>query len=147
MTPGHNPALVALTQRVTELPSLPQALVELMRLLREPDFSELHCVALIERDQALCGRTLRLANSPFYGLSGRISTIRDAIQMLGLGTVGACAQAPLPRRQQAWNRIARDLDLKALAALTTHVKLEDVPRVAADIVAGQVRGRVVVDIR
>jgi acrylyl-CoA reductase (NADPH) len=43
--------------------------------------------------------------------------------------------------------LARDLDLKTLAALTTHVKLEDVPRVAAEIVAGQVRGRVVVDIR
>ena len=42
---------------------------------------------------------------------------------------------------------ASDLDLNALAALTTHVKLEDVPRVAADIIAGQVRGRVVVDIR
>jgi D-arabinose 1-dehydrogenase-like Zn-dependent alcohol dehydrogenase len=33
-----------------------------------------------------------------------------------------------------------------LKSLTSHVKLEDVPRVAADIVAGKVRGRVVVDV-
>ena len=33
-----------------------------------------------------------------------------------------------------------------LEALTTHVKLDDVPRIAADIVAGKVRGRVVVDV-
>ncbi|MBZ0259901.1 MAG: oxidoreductase [Hyphomicrobiales bacterium] len=69
--------------------------------------------------------------------------ILRGVKLIGINSV----TTPLPRRQQAWSRIARDLDLKALAALTTHVKLEDVPRVAADIVAGQVRGRVVVDIR
>ena len=69
--------------------------------------------------------------------------ILRGVKLIGINSV----TTPLPRRQQAWNRIARDLDLKALAALTTHVKLEDVPRVAADIVAGKVRGRVVVDIR
>jgi acrylyl-CoA reductase (NADPH) len=69
--------------------------------------------------------------------------ILRGVKLIGINSV----TTPLPRRQQAWNRIARDLDLKALAALTTRVNLEDVPRVAADIVAGQVRGRVVVDIR
>jgi acrylyl-CoA reductase (NADPH) len=38
------------------------------------------------------------------------------------------------------------MDMAKLKALTTHVMLEDVPRIAADIVAGKVRGRVVVDI-
>jgi acrylyl-CoA reductase (NADPH) len=69
--------------------------------------------------------------------------ILRGVKLIGINSV----TTPLPRRQQAWDRLARDLDLKALAALTTHVKLEDVPRVAAEIVAGQVRGRVVVDIR
>lgn len=87
MTPGHNPALVALTQRVTELPALPQALVALMRLLREPDFSERQCVALIERDQALAARLLRLANSAFYGVPGRVGSIGDAMRILGAHTV------------------------------------------------------------
>jgi D-arabinose 1-dehydrogenase-like Zn-dependent alcohol dehydrogenase len=40
----------------------------------------------------------------------------------------------------------QDLDMKKLAALTTHVKLEDVPQVAEQIVQGKVRGRVVVDL-
>jgi acrylyl-CoA reductase (NADPH) len=69
--------------------------------------------------------------------------ILRGVKLIGINSV----TTPLPRRQQAWNRLARDLDLKNLAALTTHVKLEDVPRVAGEIVAGQVRGRVVVDIR
>ena len=53
---------------------------------------------------------------------------------------------PLARRLIAWERIARDLDLGKLKTLTTHVKLEDVPRIGAAIVAGQVRGRVVIDV-
>ena len=69
--------------------------------------------------------------------------ILRGVNLIGINSV----TTPLPRRQQAWNRIARDLDRAALASLTTHVKLEDVPRVAAEIVAGHVRGRVVVDIR
>ena len=69
--------------------------------------------------------------------------ILRGVKLIGINSV----TTPLPRRQLAWERIARDLDLSKLAALTTHVKLENVPRIAAEIVAGHVRGRVVVDIR
>ena len=69
--------------------------------------------------------------------------ILRGVKLIGVNSV----TTPMPRRMEAWSRIARDLDLAKLKALTTHVKLDDVPRVAADIVAGQVRGRVVVDIR
>ena len=68
--------------------------------------------------------------------------ILRGVRLIGINSV----TTPLPRRQQAWARLARDLDLKELAALTTHVKLDDVPRIAEEIVKGQVRGRVVVDI-
>jgi acrylyl-CoA reductase (NADPH) len=69
--------------------------------------------------------------------------ILRGVRLIGINSV----TTPMPRRQAAWDRIARDLNRKQLHALTTHVKLEDVPRIAADIVKGQVRGRVVVDIR
>jgi acrylyl-CoA reductase (NADPH) len=42
--------------------------------------------------------------------------------------------------------LVKDLDLNKLAALTTHVKLEDVQSIAAEIVQGKIRGRVVVDL-
>jgi putative nucleotidyltransferase with HDIG domain len=80
---------------VQDLPALPHALVEVLAALRQEGLHIERCAALIERDQALCGRTLRLANSPFYGLSGRISSIRDALQLLGLGTVGTLMTAAL----------------------------------------------------
>ena len=69
--------------------------------------------------------------------------ILRGVKLVGVNSV----TTPIPRRMAAWKRIATDLDLAKLRNLTTHVKLEDVPRVAADIVKGQVRGRVVVDIR
>ena len=69
--------------------------------------------------------------------------ILRGVRLIGINSV----TTPLARRQQAWARLTRDLDLKELASLTTHVKLDDVPHIAAEIVKGQVRGRVVVDIR
>ncbi len=69
--------------------------------------------------------------------------ILRGVRLIGINSV----TMPMPRRELAWNRLARDLDLKELASLTTHVKLDEVPRVANEIVAGKVRGRVVVDIR
>jgi acrylyl-CoA reductase (NADPH) len=69
--------------------------------------------------------------------------ILRGVRLIGVNSV----TVPEPRRSQAWARLARDLDINKLRTLTTHVRLDDVPRIAADIVAGKVRGRVVVDIR
>ncbi|HEY1928705.1 MAG TPA: MDR family oxidoreductase [Caulobacteraceae bacterium] len=53
---------------------------------------------------------------------------------------------PTPRRTEAWTRLARDLDLGRLETITQRATLGDVPRLAEEILAGQVRGRVVVDV-
>ena len=53
---------------------------------------------------------------------------------------------PKADRVEAWSRLARDLDLGKLAAMTTHAKLDDLPRLGAEIVEGKVRGRVVVEV-
>jgi acrylyl-CoA reductase (NADPH) len=67
--------------------------------------------------------------------------ILRGVRLIGVNSV----TTPKPRRLAAWQRLVRDLDLSKLASLTTHIKLEDVPRYATSIVAGKVRGRVVVD--
>ena len=68
--------------------------------------------------------------------------ILRGVKLIGINSVAT----PMPRRLQVWERLAGDLDLAKLHELTTHVKLDDVPRIAAAIVDGKVRGRVVVDI-
>jgi acrylyl-CoA reductase (NADPH) len=53
---------------------------------------------------------------------------------------------PIERRREAWKRLENDLDRQKLATMTREIGLSGVPEAAAAILAGQVRGRVVVKI-
>jgi acrylyl-CoA reductase (NADPH) len=53
---------------------------------------------------------------------------------------------PLERRKTAWKRLEKELDRQKLAAMTTEIELSDVPKAAAAILNGEVRGRIVVKI-
>ncbi len=64
------------------------------------------------------------------------------VSLLGIDSV----MCPRERRIAAWNRLATDLPRATLAAITTEATLADVPRLAGEILAGQVRGRVVVKV-
>jgi acrylyl-CoA reductase (NADPH) len=67
--------------------------------------------------------------------------ILRSVSLLGIDSV-AC---PKPRRLEAWNRLARDLDPASLAAITTTVPFDQVIQTARSILDGTVRGRVVVE--
>ena len=49
-------------------------------------------------------------------------------------------------RIEAWNRIARELDHDKLAAMTSTIPLDGVLEAGQEIVAGRIKGRVVVEI-
>jgi acrylyl-CoA reductase (NADPH) len=53
---------------------------------------------------------------------------------------------PIERRREAWKRLETDLDRQKLAAMTREIGLSDVLKEAPAILAGQVRGRIVVKI-
>ena len=53
---------------------------------------------------------------------------------------------PKADREHAWRRLARDLDMAKLDSLTVTATLEDIPDLGAAIIAGKVRGRVLVDV-
>ena len=53
---------------------------------------------------------------------------------------------PIERRREAWKRLETDLDRQKLAAITREIGLSEVSGAAADILAGKVRGRIVVSI-
>lgn len=54
--------------------------------------------------------------------------------------------APLEKRQQAWQRIVKDLDLGKLETMVSEISLEEVPAAAEAIMAGSVRGRIAVKV-
>jgi acrylyl-CoA reductase (NADPH) len=53
---------------------------------------------------------------------------------------------PLPRRKEAWKRLETDLERQKLAMMAQEIGLSDLPEAARSILAGQVRGRIVVKI-
>jgi len=53
---------------------------------------------------------------------------------------------PRAKREEAWDRLAIDLDLAKLNRMTSRARLDDVPALAAEILAGKIRGRVVIDL-
>ncbi len=76
-----------LRQRVRDLPALPRATLDALAALRDDEATSAQCADVIGRDQALAVRTLRLANSAFYGVSGRVGSLRDAVHLLGRRTL------------------------------------------------------------
>ncbi len=68
--------------------------------------------------------------------------ILRGIALYGIDSV----MVSLPVREAAWQRLARDIDSAALDAITTEIGLSEAIPVAADLLAGKVRGRVVVDV-
>jgi acrylyl-CoA reductase (NADPH) len=67
--------------------------------------------------------------------------LRD-VTLAGVDSV----MAPRKKREEAWRRLATDLDLAKLDSMTSRATLDEVPSLAGEILAGKTRGRVVVDL-
>ena len=68
--------------------------------------------------------------------------ILRGVNLLGIDSV----MQPYQNRLNAWERLASDLPMDKLEAMIAPATLSDLPRLGADILKGQVRGRVVVDV-
>jgi acrylyl-CoA reductase (NADPH) len=68
--------------------------------------------------------------------------ILRGVCLLGIDSV----MCPIEHRRKAWQRLSTDLDQAKLIEITSEIPLEQVPEFAAKILAGQVRGRIVVKI-
>ena len=68
--------------------------------------------------------------------------ILRSVTLAGIDSV----MAPLPRRQEAWSRLARDLDPALLEAIVEDCSLDEAAVRANDLMQGKVRGRIVVNI-
>ena len=64
------------------------------------------------------------------------------VNLLGIDSV----MRPYADRIRAWERIAKDLPMAKLEAMVHPAVLSDLPKLGADILKGQVQGRVVVDV-
>jgi putative nucleotidyltransferase with HDIG domain len=81
-------------RRLKQLPTLPSLLRELFEVLQDEQSNFADIARIIKHDQTITERILRVANSPYFGHSGYVSTIEQAIMFLGYDLVkGICLGA------------------------------------------------------
>jgi HD-like signal output (HDOD) protein len=115
-------------QKIEEVPSLPTIVYKVMELVNSdksnaPDFEK-----VIAQDQALTARMLRMANSAYYSLSRKISTISEAVVYLGHNTIrslvlGASTSSLFKRSLPAYGYKREGLWLHANIVATLSRKL------------------------
>jgi putative nucleotidyltransferase with HDIG domain len=70
-----------------DVPTIPVLLLRILRVVDGERASTKDLVDLMQRDQALAGRVLRLANSGFFACAREVSTLSRAVMLLGFSTV------------------------------------------------------------
>ncbi|GMQ88666.1 MAG: HDOD domain-containing protein [Gammaproteobacteria bacterium] len=89
MKPQSSPQLTRATleKEIQQLPSLSVIVTEVLALIDRGDVELAVLMQKIGQDQALAMRVLRVVNSPFYGFSRHIGSLKDAGMMLGVHTL------------------------------------------------------------
>ena len=82
-----NESLETFISRITALPSLPKAYTRLTEELRSPDASISTVGKIIETDMAMTAKVLQLTNSAFFGVRRDVSSVTQAVSLLGLDTI------------------------------------------------------------
>lgn len=72
---------------IDDLPSLPTVVTHVLRLANDPKTNASDFDSVVRNDQALASRVLKLVNSSFFGLPKRLSSISQAIVILGFKTL------------------------------------------------------------
>ncbi|MEW6428159.1 MAG: HDOD domain-containing protein, partial [Thermodesulfobacteriota bacterium] len=80
-----------LRNKKTGLPTLPVVVQNIIRISRDDSTSAADLAAFINNDQAIANKVLRLANSPYYGRSGKVDSILRAITIIGFDEIVSIA--------------------------------------------------------
>lgn len=95
-----------LAVQVRDLPALPAVVERLIACLGRDDTGAAQIAQQLAQDQALAAKALRLANSPFYGLTRQVGSITEAATILGLRAlrsmvIAAGVMQAMPRLERA----------------------------------------------
>ncbi len=109
--------------KLTQLPTIPVVVNNVLKVAGSEDSSAKDLADIIIRDQAVANRTLRLANSSYYGISAQISTIPRAIAVIGFNevvglTIGMSVFSVLPKTGNLSTLNMEDLWMHAIGVGT-----------------------------
>lgn len=80
-------AILEKIRNAENLPSLPTVAVQVLTMTQADDLSVSEIARVIQQDPALTGRLLKIVNSSLFGMSRKISSLQQAMVVLGLRTV------------------------------------------------------------
>jgi HD-like signal output (HDOD) protein len=80
-----------LVDQVHDLPALPSVVPRLLAMVESSTTTAADLNAVITRDPALTAKVLKLVNSAFYGFSRRITTVTEAVVILGFNAIKSLA--------------------------------------------------------
>ena len=76
--------ILELVKKSAALPSVPQVVVRFLEITQDPEFDYQQLVELLGTDPGMTAEILRLANSALFGVTRQITSIRQAMTLLGL---------------------------------------------------------------
>lgn len=79
---------VKILKKLKDLAPMPQVVSKAREIMADPNTSFKDIGKVLETDQAITARILKMANSAYYGLSGTVSSIHQASVVLGFETLG-----------------------------------------------------------
>lgn len=79
--------IIRMLDRITDLPTLPTVYTKVNSMVQSEKTSADELARVIESDQAITYKILRLVNSSFFGFSRRITKVHQAVTLLGFNTV------------------------------------------------------------
>ncbi len=80
-------SLPQILARLESLPPFPEVATRLLRTCQDPDVDLATVAALLERDPAMAANVLRVCNAPYFGLRGRVASVRHATSLLGIRNI------------------------------------------------------------
>ena len=87
---GQNPRVERVIERVTRLPFSPVAM-KILQVAWDERAGARDMAKVIVLDQAFTARLLRIANSPYYGQSREVTTVSQAVSLLGMDAIASLA--------------------------------------------------------
>ncbi|NOX20102.1 MAG: HDOD domain-containing protein [Nitrospirae bacterium] len=74
-------------ESLSSLPTIPPVVTKILSLIDSEDTSLKKIGEFISQDQSISARVLKIVNSPIYGFPGRISSVHQALMLIGLSAV------------------------------------------------------------
>ncbi|MCK4304452.1 MAG: HDOD domain-containing protein [Candidatus Eisenbacteria sp.] len=73
--------------RIDAVPMLPEMVGKILTMMDDPNISAVQLANVVSKDQSLVSSILRIVNSAYYGLLWRITSVSQAVVLLGFRTI------------------------------------------------------------